>query len=78
MANIEEMKERLENLKNEYLEIVKELEPLRENEIVKRFIELSNKESKASTIQDLWIWLLNVKCLPMCALKTCRPSCLAV
>lgn len=45
MANIEEMKERLENLKNEYLEIVKELEPLRENEIVKRFIELSNKES---------------------------------
>jgi len=45
MANIEEMKERLENLKNEYLEIVKELEPLRENETVKRFIELSNKES---------------------------------
>jgi len=45
MTNIEEMKERLENLKNEYLEIVKELEPLRENETVKRFIELSNKES---------------------------------
>lgn len=45
MANIEEMKERLENLKNEYLEIVKELGPLRENEIVKRFIGLSNKES---------------------------------
>lgn len=45
MANIEEMKANLENLKNEYLEIVKELEPLKENEIVKRFIELSNKES---------------------------------
>lgn len=45
MANIEEMKERLENLKKEYLETVKELEPLRENEIVKRFIGLSNKES---------------------------------
>ena len=34
MPTIEEMKANLENLKNEYLETVKELEPLRENEIM--------------------------------------------
>lgn len=45
MANIEEMKERLENLKKEQSEVETELIQLRENELIKRYIELCNKES---------------------------------
>lgn len=45
MVNIEEMKARLEDLKKEYLEIEAELGTLRKNKTIKRFIELSNRES---------------------------------